>query len=123
LNDDFVINSVVESVDNGMIFTFALDLAKELLVIPQVNINNNAFCGTPAASSVPFQCSNGDVALPMAAFDALNAILNNNASSINNYMSYICGSAFDDDWHYVADNPGVGPFGPAGIIIISILTD
>ena len=86
------------------------------MVIPQANIQNNAYCSTSEASSVPFQCSNGDVSLPIAAFDALNAILNTNASNINNYMSYICSSAYDDDWHYVANNPGDGPFGPAGIL-------
>lgn len=88
-------------------------MAQELLKIPVANIENDPFCSSPAASSVPFQCSNGDVALPMAAFDALVAILNTNSSNINNYMSKICSSTNNND-----DNPSEGPFGPAGNIII-----
>lgn len=90
-------------------------MAQQLLIIPEENIQDNAFCSTEEANSVPFNCSNGDVSLPKAAFDALSAIISKNASKIDNYMSYICGSAYDDDWHYVADNPSSGPFGPPGI--------
>ena len=80
LDDDFVLNSVVEAVDNGRIFSFALKLANGLLTIPAPlttpgNPNYNAFCTTPNANDAPFNCSSGDIALPSASFDALNSIL------------------------------------------------
>ena len=80
LDDDFVLNSVVEAVDNGHIFSFALKLANGLLTIPAPlttpsNPNYDAFCTTPNANDAPFNCSSGDIALPSASFDALNSIL------------------------------------------------
>ena len=120
-NDDFVLNSIVESIDQGIIFEFALNVAKELLKIPNELINSeeksyDPYCASEDALSPPFNCSFGDIALPTAAFDALNSILFSNATNTNQEMGYICGSAYDDDWHDADPNaPGKQtPFGPPG---------
>lgn len=114
-DDDFVLNSVVEAIDMGTIFTIALNLATKLQIIPPSLLEKDAFCSTSAALKAPFNCSYGDIALSTSAFDALNSILFADGTDIYQQMGYICGSAYDDDWHDAgANNPGTGPYGPEG---------